>query len=227
MDKKKVLYVEDEIHLGQIVRDTLRSRGYEVSMVSDGALVLEQFKQFKPDICILDIMLPNKDGYTIGKEITALNTGVPIIYLSAKTQAESVLKGFESGGRDYIRKPFSIEELIVRMENLLQTSKKTKKDEYSFEFGEFHFSIMTYELKHKNNSKQLSHKEAELLHILLKHQNQKLERDKILSAIWGTDSIINSRTLDVYITKLRKLLTADDSVSIKTLKGIGYLFVVE
>ncbi|MGK0387685.1 MAG: DNA-binding response OmpR family regulator [Maribacter sp.] len=226
MKKVKILYVEDELHLGQIVSETLKSRSYQVNMVSDGALVLDQFISFKPDICILDIMLPNKDGYTIGKEITALNTGTPIIFLSAKTQAESVLKGFESGGRDYIRKPFSIEELIVRIENILKIPQKEKKDPLHHKFGSYHFSMMNFELKGKETTIQLSYKEAQLLNILLEHKNQKIDRDKILNAIWGTDSFINSRTLDVYVNKLRKLLKGDEQVNIKTLKGIGYIFIV-
>ncbi len=227
MQKVKVLYVEDELYLGQIVKETLKSRNYDIWLVSDGALVVDAFKNFQPDICVLDVMLPNKDGFTLGKEILELDKEIPIIYLTAKTQAESAIKGLGIGAKDYIRKPFSIEELILRMENVLALSKGNDQDKSIFEFGHFSFSMINFELKSPTQHNTLSYKEAQLLNILLQHKNKKIEREKILKAVWGTDSFVNSRTLDVYINKLRKLLKEDTSINIKTLKGVGYCFIVD
>lgn len=228
----KVLYLEDEPFLGRIVKESLESRNFEVKMVTDGQRALSIFEQFQPDVCVLDIMLPQKDGYAIAAEIRLINTGVPIIFLTAKTQTEDVLKGFQVGGNDYIRKPFSMEELIVRIQNLLLLSGNgntpaqiTQKE--SVQIGQYEFSPLRYELKVGTFTRKLSHREAELLSILAENRNLVTSRKDILIQIWGDDSIFNSRNLDVYITKLREYLRADPSIEILTIKGVGYRFVVE
>lgn len=229
----KVFYVEDEPFLGRIVKESLESRDFEVKMVSDGQRALPIFEQFQPDICVLDIMLPQKDGYTIATEIRKVNPGIPIIFLTAKTQTEDVIKGFQVGGNDYIRKPFSMEELIIRIQNLLQLTQINNNGNHKnvnnepVQLGLYEFAPLKYELKCGENVRKLSHREAELLRILCENQNVVVNRRDILNEIWGDDSFFNSRNLDVYITKLRDYLKEDTNLEILTIKGVGYRFVVE
>jgi DNA-binding response OmpR family regulator len=228
MSKIKILYVEDEPFLGRIVKESLESRDYEVVMITDGKLAQSTFEKNKPDICVLDIMLPTKDGYAIAKDIRKVSPGIPIIFVTAKNQTEDVLKGFEVGGNDYLRKPFSMEELIVRVNNLLQlTQKTTKALPENIVMGKYEFNPMRYELKIANTVKKLSHREASLLQILSENKNAPVQRKDILMKVWGDDSFFNSRNLDVYITKLRDYLKEDPSIEIITIKGIGYHFVVD
>lgn len=224
----KILYVEDEPFLGKIVKESLESRGFEVDMVSDGREVVEEFKRFQPIICVLDIMLPHRDGYALAQDIRQLNPEMPIIFLTAKTQTEDVLKGFQSGGNDYIRKPFSMEELIVRIQNLLQLTRQktvtTVATNGHITLGHYTFYPQRYELHHVDQLRKLSHRETELLSILSKNLNFTVSRRDILLRVWGDDSFFNSRNLDVYITRLRDYLREDSTLEILTLKGVGYLF---
>jgi DNA-binding response OmpR family regulator len=233
----KILYVEDEPFLGKIVKESLESRQFDVKMVADGALVMSEFEAFQPDICVLDVMLPNVDGFTLGHEIRKKAAHIPILFLTAKTQTEDVLKGFESGGNDYIRKPFSMEELIVRVQNLVQLSPKTNEGGPSvfspnsspFEsksIGKYHFIAQKYELRIGENARKLSHRESELLKILDENRHFTVLRKDILLKIWGDDSFYNSRNLDVYITKLRDYFKEDSTIQIMTIKGVGYNFIV-
>ena len=227
VSKTKILYVEDEPFLGRIVKESLESRDYEVFSTSEGSQALSVFAQAQPDICVLDIMLPKKDGYSIAKDIRQINSDVPIIFVTAKTQTEDVVKGFEVGGNDYIRKPFSMEELIVRIDNLL--ALKRQKNNISKELisiGTFTFNISRYELQNKEKVIKLSHREASLLALLCSNKNQTTNRKDILLNLWGDDSFFNSRNLDVYISKLRDYLKPDPSIEIITIKGIGYHFAV-
>ena len=226
--KTKILYVEDEPFLGRIVKESLESRDFEVNMANDGAKAMDMFRKISPDICVLDIMLPSKDGYSIAKNIRQVNPNVPIIFVTAKTQTEDLLKGFEAGGNDYLRKPFSMEELIVRVNNLLNLSKKNKPVSLSgvVELGKFEFDLTRYDLRIEGTSRKLSHREAMLLQILAERRNTVVTRKDILMRIWGDDSFFNSRNLDVYITKLRDYLRGDPGIEIITIKGIGYQFVV-
>lgn len=222
--KTKILYVEDEPFLGRIVKESLESRDFEVNMANDGAKAVDLFRKVSPDICVLDIMLPSKDGYSIAKNIRQVNPNVPIIFVTAKTQTEDLLKGFEAGGNDYLRKPFSMEELIVRVNNLLNLAKKHKPLGI-ITLGKFEFDATRYELKIDSSTKKLSHREAMLLQILAENKSSVVNRKDILMKIWGDDSFFNSRNLDVYITKLRDYLKADPNVEIITIKGIGYQVV--
>ncbi|WP_373551759.1 response regulator transcription factor [Haliscomenobacter sp.] len=228
----KVLYVEDELFLGKIVQESLESRGFEVQMVGDGAEVLAVFENFMPDICLLDVMLPNRNGYELGEDIRQRFPTLPIIFLTAKTQTEDVLKGFTSGGNDYIRKPFSMEELIARIHNLLNLSGQNPGETGGEQNGIIHlgkyvFDLRKYELRFQAQVRKLSHREAELLKILADHRNFTVERKVIMLQIWGDDSFFNSRNLDVYITRLRDYLREDERVQIITLKGVGYQFIVD
>lgn len=226
----KILYVEDEPFLGKIVKESLETRGFEVCMVADGRDVIAQFKSFQPIICVLDIMLPHRDGYALAQDIRQLNPEMPIIFLTAKTQTEDVLKGFQSGGNDYIRKPFSMEELIVRVQNLLQLTQAKAPTAIApnshVVLGQYIFYPHRYELHRADTLRKLSHRETELLSILSENLNFTVSRRDILLRVWGDDSFFNSRNLDVYITRLRDYLRDDPTLEILTLKGVGYLFKV-
>jgi DNA-binding response OmpR family regulator len=224
----RVLYVEDEPALGKIVKESLQSRNFEILMAEDGLAGLNLFCQIEPDICVLDVMLPKMDGYTLAKEIRKLSPQIPIIFLTAKSQVEDVVKGFQIGGNDYLKKPFSLEELIVRIENLLSLTKgQTIQNKSEIQFGKYIFYPSRFELHGpKEETKRLSHKEAGILALLLENTNRTTERKDILMAFWGDDSYFNSRNLDVYITKLRDFLKADPNIQIITIKGIGYYFSV-
>ncbi|MBN8578745.1 MAG: response regulator transcription factor [Cytophagales bacterium] len=227
MGKVKILYVEDEPFLGRIVKESLEVRDFEVRMVADGRQVMPVFEEFNPQICVLDVMLLHKDGYALASEIRKANAQIPIIFVTAKTQTEDLLKGFEVGGNDYLRKPFSMEELIVRINNLLQlTQKLSSNPKESVVLGDYTFTPQRYELRRKEVVKKLSHREAMLLQVLAEHKNQSVERKTVLLRVWGDDSFFNSRNLDVYITKLRDYLKEDTSIEIITIKGVGYRFVV-
>jgi DNA-binding response OmpR family regulator len=229
MSKTKILYVEDELFLGKIVKESLESRQFEVVMESDGLHVLSVFQQMNPDVCILDVMLPNKDGFTIAGEIRAINATVPIIFLTAKTQTDDLVKGFSIGGNDYIRKPFSMEELIVRIENALrfkEQGSKTVNGKDTWQIGKYNFHITRQTLSGHNEERKLSFRESELLKLLYENRDKIIDRKDILNLLWGNDSFFNSRNLDVYITKLRSYLKEDDLLEIITIKGVGYRFVV-
>ena len=227
MSNPKVLYVEDEIFLAKIVSETLQSRGYEVIMESDGAKVLAKFESAKPDVCILDVMLPNKDGFAIADEIRDKDANVPIIFLTAKSNVADVVNGFKTGGNDYIRKPFSMEELIVRIENVLK-QKQNPPESIAEEvvIGKYIFNTKRQVLSADGEDKKLSYRESELLKLLYENRDKIVERREILNLLWGSDSFFNSRNLDVYITKLRNYLRADHALEILTIKGIGYRFII-
>jgi len=225
-----ILYVEDEPFLAKIVKETLESEKYHVTLIEDGAEAAAAYQPEKIDICILDIMLPNKNGFEIAEEIRQKNKGVPIIFLTAKNQTDDVLKGFGVGGNDYIKKPFSMDELIVRIENLLRISdrKKVEQKNELIQIGSiFSFHPQKFELQFENSKKTLSHRESQILEMLCVNKNGTTERKSILMKVWGDDSFYNSRNLDVYIAKLRRYLSAADDVKILTLKGVGYVLVEE
>jgi DNA-binding response OmpR family regulator len=221
----KVLYAEDELFLGKIVKESLESRGFNVVMESDGGKVFTAFKKENPDICILDIMMPNKDGFEVADEIRTVNEEVPIIFLTAKTQTEDVVKGFTLGGNDYIRKPFSMEELIARINNVLRNKPEAKPLSDMVTIGKFFFHINRQTLNDGREERKLSFRESQLLKLLYENRDKIIDRKDILNLLWGNDSFFNSRNLDVYITKLRNYLKEDSSLEIITIKGIGYRFV--
>lgn len=226
----KILYVEDELFLGKIVKESLESRLYHVIMEADGGKAFSLFQQHQPDICVLDIMLPNKDGFAIAEEIRKVDGGVPIIFLTAKTQTEDLVKGFKTGANDYIRKPFSMEELIIRIENALRYKRGEKKpgDKNAIvKIGRYTFHMNHQVLKNNGDERKLSFRESELLKVLYENRDKIVDRHDILNLLWGNDNFFNSRNLDVYITKLRSYLKNDARLEIITIKGIGYRFVTE
>jgi DNA-binding response OmpR family regulator len=223
----KVLYVEDEVFLGKIVKETLESRGFEVIMETDGADVLRTFEDELPDICVLDVMLPNKSGFEIAEDIRKINDDIPILFLTAKTQTEDLVHGFKIGGNDYIRKPFSMEELIVRIENALRVRKEEPLNitGEQISIGDYQFQLNKQVLRKGSVEKKLSYRESELLKYLYLNSNSIIDRRELLNHIWGNDSFFNSRNLDVYITKIRSYLKEDSKLEIITIKGVGYRFV--
>jgi DNA-binding response OmpR family regulator len=228
--KKKVLYVEDEPFLGKIVTETLENLDFEVKWETDGKMVMDQFRNFTPDICVLDIMLPHTDGYALCREISSNYPNMPVIFLTAKVGTSDLIKGFESGGTDYIRKPFSLEELTVRINNQLRIKqgiqlKVTKKQE-EIKVGKYLFFPLRYELHSPGSVIKLSQREMQVLSQLVSNMNRVVDRKNLLLTVWGDDSFFNSRNLDVYIRKLRQYFKEDELISIQTLKGKGYLFLV-
>jgi DNA-binding response OmpR family regulator len=231
MEKIKVLYVEDEPFLARVVKESLESREFEVNLVTDGSLATQAFDDFKPQICVLDVMLPKKDGYTIAREIREKSPDIPLIFLTAKTQTSDLITGFDAGGNDYLKKPFSIEELIIRMHNLLQlTSRFSKetpaanKNDDEIKLGKYTFRPRRFELSLDVETRKLSQRETQLLQMLTGNGENPVMRQEILMKLWGDDSFYNSRNLDVYISRLRDYLSADKTIQIITLKGVGYRF---
>lgn len=228
--KTRILYIEDEQYLGRIVKETLENQGYEVTWETDGASVLRLLENLNPDVCILDIMLPNVDGYELCLKIKTLRPGLPIIFLTAKTETADLVRGFEVGGTDYIRKPFSMEEVIVRVENQLALyggkGQAPKPPNEEIPLGTYTYYPSRYELVHPRGTLQLSQRDSEILTQLAASVNRVIDRKQILMSVWGDDSFFNSRNLDVYIRKIRDYFRHDPNIRIQTLKGKGYLFLV-
>lgn len=222
--KAKILIAEDEISLATILKESLETRDFEVILCPNGEIALSKFNSEQPDLLVLDIMMPKKDGLTVAKEIRALNKHVPIIFLTAKSQTKDVLDGFEHGGNDYLKKPFSMEELIVRIQSLLhRNSIKQSKNDLSI--GAYSFNYTKQKLIYKTEETQLTHREAELLFHLSEKRNEILDRSWILKKIWGDDDFFNARSMDVFISKLRKKLKKDANIQIINVRGYGYKLV--
>jgi DNA-binding response OmpR family regulator len=229
---KKVLLVEDDPNLGLLLQEYLQLKGkFEVVRCSDGDEGLIAFTKEVFDICILDVMMPKKDGFTLGKEIRKINPHIPLIFATAKTMIEDKTEAFTLGGDDYITKPFRIEELLLRINALLKRVSEHKNEETSvqpssFNIGDFVFDVAAQQITYKENTQRLSTKEAELLKLLCQKQNQVLTREEALLAIWHDDNYFNGRSMDVFLSKLRKYLKADPKVEIMNVHGRGYkLFI--
>ncbi|UPK70352.1 response regulator transcription factor [Chitinophaga filiformis] len=227
----KVLLIEDEWQLGQIVKDSLEMRGFEMLYAADGKEGLRLYQEHKPDVVVLDIMMPNMDGFTVTTEIRRQDKTTPIIFLTAKSQTTDVVKGFELGGNDYLKKPFSMDELIVRIKALLQRFKEMPASEPSqagadvIQIGQYMFNYTKQTLTRNNNTEFLSHREAEILRRLSENLNQVMERKTVLLDLWGDDSFFNARSMDVFITKLRRYLKDDPRVQIVNIRGVGYKLI--
>lgn len=225
----KVLLIEDEWQLGQIVKDSLEMRGFEMLYAMDGKEGLRLYNERHPDVVVLDIMMPNMDGFTVTTEIRRQDKVTPIIFLTAKSQTADVVKGFELGGNDYLKKPFSMDELIVRIRALLQRNQHQPAVETPAEgvvqIGQYAFNYTKQTLTRNNVTAFLSHREAEILRRLSDHGNQVLERKTVLLDLWGDDSFFNARSMDVFITKLRRYLKEDPRVQIVNIRGVGYKLI--
>ncbi len=225
MSKKiKLLLAEDEPSLGLIVKETLETRNFEVCYANDGNEALEFYRAEKPDILVLDVMMPKKDGFTLAQEIREDDKLIPIIFLTAKSQTKDVLEGFSSGGNDYLKKPFSMEELIVRINALLdRVSLKTNHEQ--IQIGGYMFNYTKQSLSLNESSILLTHRESELLFHLYQKKNEVLDRTYILNKLWGNDDFFNARSMDVFISKLRKKLQEDVNVQIVNIRGFGYKLI--
>ncbi len=229
--KKKVLLVEDDQNFGTILRDFLEINDYEVVLARNGVEGVERFNKGNFDICLLDVMMPYKDGFTLAKEIRHNDTSVPIIFLTAKSMKEDVLKGYNLGADDYLTKPFDSEVLLLKMNALFhrleQNSINLNKANHLFKIGAFSFNAKLRELSKGNNEVvKLSPKEGALLQLLALHQNDLMPRELALKKIWKEDTYFTSRSMDVYIAKLRKHLKADPSIEIINIHGEGFRMVV-
>jgi DNA-binding response OmpR family regulator len=225
MKQAKVLLLEDELQLAKIVTETLRSRGFTVTHVVNGVLGMEAIRKNQFDICIVDVMMPFMDGFTFVEGVRKTDKQVPVLFLTAKSQTDDVIKGYEAGGNDYLKKPFSLEELILRLNELLRR-KASIRSAVSEIIGQYTFYITKQELWFNGRlSGKLSHRENELLTLLIQNKNQVLDRKAVLLKLWGDDNFFNTRTMDVFITKLRKHLQQDPSVEIINMRGVGYKLI--
>ncbi len=229
MTKGRILYVEDDLTLSFVTRDNLEMRGYSVDFSEDGITALEKISTKSYDICILDVMLPKMDGFTLARKIRVFNEEIPIIFLTARSTREDKIFGLQQGGDDYITKPFSIEELVLKIEVFLKRSKiqlRHEKKPELFLFGHFSFSPENLRLTFGENHHDLTHREAILLAFLLQNKGKVLRREDILNSVWGNDHFFSSRSMDVFISRLRKLLKSDTKVRIESVHNVGYRLVV-
>ena len=224
----KVLYAEDEPVLSGIITDGLVESGYEVLQARNGQEAFDLFKSAQPDICILDIMMPLKDGYMLADDIRGLGYKTPIIFLSAKSLPEDIIKGFKSGGNDYLKKPFNMGELLVRIESLLTrfgSDASTDKKVTVYHFGNCELDTINQKLVTSSGEYRLSFKEVALLEMLLLHKNNILKRQDSLLEIWGDDNYYNSKSMNVFMAHLRRMLRGEPGVEIVSLRGMGYKLI--
>jgi two-component system OmpR family response regulator len=229
IEKTRLLLAEDDENLGMLLREYLIAKGYECVLYANGEKAFKGFIQEHFDICILDVMMPIKDGFTLAREIRQINSDIPIMFLTAKSLKEDVLEGFSIGADDYITKPFSMEELLYRIEAILRRSKPshTAGQKDIFSLGTYTFDANKQILQKDNKIKKLTTKESDLLKLLCTNMNQVLERNFALRTIWFDDNYFNARSMDVYITKLRKYLKDDPSIEILNIHGKGYKLIIE
>jgi DNA-binding response OmpR family regulator len=220
--KSKILLVEDDPSLGFVIKDNLIIKGYDVTLCTDGEEGQRVFEESHFDICILDVMMPKKDGFSLAKSIREKNIKVPILFITAKSMLEDKISGFHAGGDDYIVKPFSMEELSLRIEVFLRRSTTGTGTEQNFSLGEFTFDCHNYTLHHLSGFKTLTQKEAEVLKLLCQNKERVLKREEILKNVWGNDDYFLGRSMDVFISKLRKHLKEDPKVQIVNYHGVGF-----
>ncbi len=226
-EKLKLFLCEDDENLGMLLREYLQAKGFDTDLYPDGEAGYKGFVKEKYDLCVLDVMMPKKDGITLVKEIRAINSEIPIIFLTAKNMKEDILEGFKAGADDYITKPFSMEELVLRIEAIIRRVRGKKvKEQQVYSFGTLKFDTQKQILAIGDQETKLTTKESELLALLCAHANQILERNHALKQIWVDDNYFNARSMDVYITKLRKLLKADPEIEIINIHGKGYKLIV-
>lgn len=226
-EKVKLLLCEDDENLGMLLREYLQAKGFIVELCPDGEIGYKTFMDSKYDICVLDVMMPKKDGFTLAQEIRTANSDIPIIFLTAKVLKEDILEGFKIGADDYITKPFSMEELVLRIEAILRrVNGKKNKESSVYHLGGFTFDTQKQILAYGNRQTKLTTKENDLLSLLCCHANEILQRDFALKTIWIDDNYFNARSMDVYITKLRKHLKDDPNIEIINIHGKGYKLII-
>jgi len=225
MKKIRILLAEDELALGSIIQESLESREFSVRLCGDGQAAWESYQQEKPDVLVLDVMLPKKDGFTLASEIRKIDLQTPIIFLTSKGQSEDVVKGFGIGGNDYVRKPFSMEELIVRIKAQLDKQRVRQSQSDWITLGNYQFHPNRQVLRLGETETLLTARESQLLQMLLQNANEITDRTLILKQIWGADDFFTARSMDVFITKLRKKLQADPGIQILNVRGYGFKLV--
>ena len=224
-NKSKVLLAEDDLTLGYVIKDNLVDAGYEVVLCADGQAALEKFNKETFDICLLDVMMPNKDGFAVARKIRQQSDLIPILLITAKSLEEDRIHGFECGADDYIVKPFSMQELLLRIDVFLRRTKKMHSDRsLNFQIGKMKFSFNDLKLSVDGTDFNMTQKEAELLLFLCEHPNRILKREEVLLHVWGKDDYFLGRSMDVFITKLRKYFRSDPSIQIETIHGMGFRF---
>src|ERR1700744_6532539 len=227
-EKAKILLVEDDTNLGQVLKNYLELHDFIVELCRDGLLGLAAFRREKFDLCLLDVMMPNMDGFTLAEEIRDVDPDIPLFFLSAKTMKEDIIQGYKLGADDYITKPFDSEVLLMKIKAILKRNDDLNKesDNKVFDLGTYHFNPKLRELAHKGQTQTLSLKENELLKMLAEHMNDLLPREQALKKIWGSDTYFNGRSMDVYIAKLRKYRKDDSNIEIVNIHGNGFRLVV-
>jgi len=225
MESITILYVEDELSLGKITNDTLKKNGFNVIWAKDGKEALETILKSKIDIAVIDIMMPKLDGFNLVIEIRKTNNLLPILFLTARVLTEDVIKGFEIGGNDYMKKPFSIEELIIRIKELVKRNKISNPLN-TYLIGKYTFNYVRMEIAIQDQKISLTHRESEIVKRLYLKANEIVSRTEILIELWGDDGYYNGRSLDVFITKIRKYFSEDQSIAIKNIRGVGYKLIV-
>ena len=227
MEKTRILLCEDDENLGMLLREYLQAKGYNVTLAPDGEAGFQHFSNEKFDLCILDVMMPKKDGFTLAQDIRKVNGVIPIVFLTAKSLKEDVLEGFRIGADDYITKPFSMEEMLLRIEAIMRRiSGKKNKNGTEYQLGSMTFDTQKQTLSSNKGVTKLTTKECELLALLVQNANSILERNYALKTIWVEDTTYNARSMDVYITKLRKIIKDDPEVEIINIHGKGYKLIV-
>src|SRR5215216_4204495 len=227
--KAKILLCEDDTNLGSVLKNYLELNDYDVTLERDGRLGLAAFQREQFELCLLDVMMPNMDGFTLAEEIRDINPDVPLFFLSAKTMKEDIIQGYKLGADDYITKPFDSEVLLHKIKAILKRNQELHDKNHAqieFQIGSYHFNSKLRTLKHGDESHTLSPKENELLLMLSEYKNDLLPRETALKRIWGSDTYFNGRSMDVYIAKLRKYLKEDSSVEIVNIHGNGFRLVV-
>lgn len=223
LNKAKVLLAEDDTSLAFVIKDNLEEAGYEVVWCSDGQTAWQQFQKIDFDICLLDVMMPAKDGFTVAKKIRQKSDVVPVLFLTAKSMEQDKLEGFKAGGDDYITKPFSMEELLMRMDVFLRRTKKMHFEKaHEFNLGRMRFSFADLKIHDGDKVISLTQREADLLNFFCQHTNKVLKREEVLLSVWGKDDYFLGRSMDVFITKLRKHFKEDPSIILETIHGIGF-----
>ncbi len=226
MEEIRILLAEDDDNLGSLLKEYLVIKGYKADRYPDGNKAYKGFLKERYNLCLLDVMMPEKDGFTLAKEIRQINSDIPIIFLTAKSLKQDVLEGFALGADDYITKPFSMEELLYRIEAILRrTQQSLNKPQEIYQIGNYSFDTLKQTLTINNKVQKLTTKEAELLKLLCTHQNKVMERNFALRTIWFDDNYFNARSMDVYITKLRKYLNEDSSIEIINVHGKGFKLI--
>ncbi len=223
--KIKILLVEDDTSLGYVIKDSLEEKGYEVTHATDGNAGWQQFSKHFYDVCLLDVNMPLKDGFTLAQQIRRKNTHIPILFITAKNMQEDKIAGFKAGGDDYITKPFSMEELLLRIDVFLKRTKGTDLDETTFSIGKASFDFNNLTIIGPNLDVRLTQKEAELLRFFCLNANKVVKREEVLTKVWGKDDYFLGRSMDVFITKLRKYLKDESDIEIQTIHGVGFRFI--